>query len=107
GFLALVKRTYPEAQQLLYEGVAIFRRTKQMVALGFSLATLGGMSSNIHHFQQAQGNLVEPLQIGLETRAFFLLHVTLAFVALFLTNQGQPERAMEIYTLASRFPYVG
>jgi hypothetical protein len=36
-----------------------------------------------------------------------LVHFTLAFVALFLSKWGQPERAVEIYSLAVRFPYVG
>jgi predicted ATPase/DNA-binding SARP family transcriptional activator len=107
GFLALVKGAYLEAQQRLQEGVVIFRRIKQQVANGFGLATLGGLACHTHNFQQAQQYLVEPLQIALETRAFFLLHVTLAFVALFLAKQGQAEQAVEIYTLASRFPYVG
>jgi predicted ATPase/DNA-binding SARP family transcriptional activator len=107
SFLALVKETYLEAQQLLHEGAAMSRKVKHQVWLGNALSTLGGMASVTHNFQQAQEYLVEPLQIALKTRAFYLLHVTLAWVALFLANQGQPERAVEIYTLASRFPYVG
>jgi predicted ATPase/DNA-binding SARP family transcriptional activator len=106
GQIALVKEAYPEAQQWLQEGVVLLRQVKQQVALGFALAMLGGLACHTHHFQQAQEYFVEPLQIALKTRAFFLLHVTSAFIALFLASQGQPERAVEIYTLASCFPYI-
>jgi predicted ATPase/DNA-binding SARP family transcriptional activator len=106
GWIALIEEAYAEAQQLLQEGVAMLRRLRQQVALGYSLAILGGVACDTHNFQQAQQYLLEPVRIALETRAFFLAHVTLAYVALFLARRGQPERAVEIYALASRFPYV-
>jgi tetratricopeptide (TPR) repeat protein len=106
GALALIEEAYIEAQQLLQESVIVMSKMRGQVPLGFALAALGYIASKTNNFQQAQQYLLEPLQIAIETKAFFLLHVALAFVALFLANQGQHERAVEIYSLASRFPYI-
>jgi predicted ATPase/DNA-binding SARP family transcriptional activator len=107
GWIASIEEDYPQARQLLQESVVFLRKIRQPVALGFTLASLGGVACYIDGFQQARQYLLESLRIAVETKAFFLLHVASAFVALFLAHQGQPERAMEIYTLATRFPYVG
>ena len=41
-----------------------------------------------------------------EHRSFFAWLYVLPFVARLLAEQGQAERAVEIYALASRYPYV-
>jgi hypothetical protein len=104
--IELTEEAYAEAQQSLQEAINILRQVNHPVVLGVSLAILGGVACRTHNLQPARHYLLEPLRVALETRAVFLLHVTLAFVALLLAEQDQPEHAVEIYTLAARFPYV-
>jgi hypothetical protein len=41
-----------------------------------------------------------------ERRSFIILQTVLPFVARLLARQGQGERAVEVYALASRYGYV-
>jgi hypothetical protein len=50
--------------------------------------------------------LVEALSAAQETETTFPLSLALPLAALLLADQGQQERAVELYALASQNPYV-
>jgi len=55
---------------------------------------------------QARKHLVQALQLVPDTGAFWPLLYALAVVALLLIDEGETERAIELYALASRYPFV-
>jgi hypothetical protein len=58
------------------------------------------------HTLQAQQCLTEVLRIATEIGADFSVWVSLPAATLLLADRGEPERAVELYALASRYPHV-
>jgi len=106
GSIALAKGAYTEAQRLLQESVAAYRETKKRDELGWALACAGYAARGVGHPAQARRHLCEALHIGAETGTFRARITPLPAAALFLVDGGEPEQAVELYALASRYPYV-
>ena len=106
GCAAMAEKRYQEAQQLLQENVALCRRERpanlafSLICLGF--ATYYGQNSTIEVRQQ----LVEVLQIVLETRLVRATPNGLLLAALLLADQGNVEQAVELKALAWSFPFI-
>jgi predicted ATPase/class 3 adenylate cyclase len=106
GGVALTEGKYAEARQLLQESVAVNQEIGQREALGWNLAGLGGAALGLGNVPQARQHFCQALQTATEIRSFMPLALTIPLVALFLAVQGEMERAVELYALASRYPLV-
>lgn len=106
GRVALTRQAYSEAWQLQHEGVALFRELGQPDLLSTALASLGQALYKLGQPAQAQRHLAEALQMATEIGAFIPLMFGLPLAALLLAEQGEPERAIELYALAGRYPFV-
>jgi tetratricopeptide (TPR) repeat protein len=106
GSVALVEGACTEAWQLLEESCAVYRETGSRDRLGRALATLGYAARGLGQLPQAKQHLSEVLRATAETGAFRSLLLALPVMALLLADQGEVERAVEIYALASRYPLV-
>jgi len=95
------------AQQALQEATAIFRETGAVqVELGWSLPILGYAALAVGQTSQARRAVREALQIGDRTRGFFPCIFAIPAVALLLADAGEKERPVELFALASRYPFV-
>jgi len=104
---SMAHEEYAEAQQLLQESVAVYREIGQRDELCWALAGLGNAARGLGQLPQAGQHLYEALRTAAEIRAFTPLMIALPVMALFLADQGEKERAVELYALASRYPFVG
>jgi tetratricopeptide (TPR) repeat protein len=106
GREALAREAFDEAQTLLQRSVAVLEEIEQQDEGSSALATLGIAAWRRGRFSQAVGYEFESLQRATEIRAFMPLTIALPALAMLLANQGKPERAVDLYALASRPPYV-
>jgi tetratricopeptide (TPR) repeat protein len=106
GLVAVVGEAYDEAHQLLQECVGLIREIKQHWILGQVLAGLGLACRGLGQLTQAGEHFREALRAGVEKRHIWMLVEVLPAFALFLSDQGQVENSLELYALASRYPYV-
>ncbi len=104
GFITLAEEAYAKAEQLLQESVAAFRELGQRDELGSVLGFLGMAFCGLGRLSQAKQHICEALRIGSEIRGFTPSMSAIRAIALLLTNQGDPERVVELYALASRYP---
>jgi tetratricopeptide (TPR) repeat protein len=106
---ALATRAYDEAQRWLQESIGLCREIRQRGHLGQALALLALVARGSGHLPQARQYLGEALRVATpvhdyETFMFQLLVVSA--IALLLADEGQGERAVELYAMASRYPLV-
>ena len=106
GQAALAEEAQAEARQLLRESVAVFRAAGGPMDLGQALAVLGYAAHGSGQLSQARQHLREAMQIAAEVGIFMPRILALPGIALLLADQGEVERAVEIYALASRYPFV-
>jgi tetratricopeptide (TPR) repeat protein len=105
GDLALVEEAYTEAHRCLSESLEILRET-QILELSDSLASLGFAARGLRQISRAEQCLAEALQIASDIKTSLPLTTALPAIALLLADQGEKERAIELYALASRDPRV-
>jgi predicted ATPase/DNA-binding SARP family transcriptional activator len=106
GFLALTRKEYSDAQELLGESAAIYREVGQWATLSWALAPLTAATLKLGNVPQAKQHLTEALQVAVETGSLTFLLPSLVALAAFLADQGEPEQALEIYSLTSCHPWV-
>jgi tetratricopeptide (TPR) repeat protein len=106
GWVALVEGKYAEAQGWMQESVAAFRSIDVREWLAWSLAALGRASFDLGNHSEAKQHLYEALGIAVEIGAFIPLLYILPIVSFLLADQGEVERAIELYSLASQHPFV-
>jgi len=97
---------YAEARQLCQESLVVFEGMEQWAHVIVAHATVAEVALLLGDLGQAQQHLAEALRRVIEHRSFLALLLTLPVVARLLAEQGQAERAVEVYALASRYPYV-
>jgi DNA-binding SARP family transcriptional activator/predicted ATPase len=107
GKIALARGAYAEAQQSLQESVALLRAVGQRDEECWALAWLGHAALRLGQRSQAHQHLYAALRRAAEIGAFPVTIFSIAKVALLLADRGEVERAVELYALASRYPYVG
>jgi predicted ATPase/DNA-binding SARP family transcriptional activator len=109
GCVLLTEGAHAEAQVLFQESVQHFREMEQGEQLSWALAGLASAERALDHHAQARQFFHEALRICIEIRskgASLLPSVSLPAIALLLAGQGEAEWAVELYALASRYPYV-
>jgi tetratricopeptide (TPR) repeat protein len=106
GMAALARMEYSRARDHFQKGVdamgGLGLRGEQAGLTGL----LGGAIFKQGDFQLARKTLYEALQISVELRSIWGASWTLPWVALFLAECGDVERAVEVYAMASKLPIV-
>jgi predicted ATPase/DNA-binding SARP family transcriptional activator len=106
GMLALAEEVYVEAQKQLAESIAAYREYGLPNERVMALADAAIAACGLGQFEAASQHLQEALQTTIEVQIVLSLVHILPIVGLFLVGVGEPERAVEMYALASRHPYV-
>jgi tetratricopeptide (TPR) repeat protein len=102
GLVELAAGGYAEAHRMLQESITVFRDIGQRDDLSWSLAGLGYAARGLGNIPQARQYLSEALRTAIEIGAVTPLMLALPAIALLLADQGEEERAVELYTLAAR-----
>ena len=95
-----------EAQRLAQESAAILRDLRDRHMLAVTLAVLGAAERRLGNLDQARQQLCEALRTSAEMGAFVPVMYALPAAALLLADFEEHERAVEVYALASRYPFV-
>ena len=106
GRVALAEGSYDEAEERLRQSIAAY---EEWGSPGDKGADLVLQSYAVHELGRADVTrqlLREALLLIVEGSGFLDRLALLSRVALLLVDQGQPERAVDLYALASRYPYV-
>jgi tetratricopeptide (TPR) repeat protein len=103
----LIRREYAQARQVLEESVPLYCQVHQEDELSISLAELADIEFRLGLFQQARSHLRESLQIAAETGSWQACLFVAGKTALFMTMQEEAEKGVELYALATRYPYLG
>jgi predicted ATPase/class 3 adenylate cyclase len=109
GMIALAQEAYAEAHNSLRESVSLLREVGHRENLGCALAVLGYAARGLGQLPQARQHLYEALQTAADIGAFMPFVLGLPVVALLSADEGDArsaERAVEVYALASRYPFV-
>ena len=104
GGIALVEERYAGIEDLLEEAVAIDDDISHRMGTSWARPTLGYALRALGQPSQAWHHLFTALRVGAEIGSFSLLVTPLPGIALLLADQGETERAVELYALASRYP---
>jgi tetratricopeptide (TPR) repeat protein len=100
GFVALAEEVYDEARHWFQETLAVFPAHEDFTSGGQALACLGYIARGSGRPAQAKRYLYEALAGASERRVFLPLIHALPGVALLLADEGEKERAVELYALA-------
>lgn len=106
GMSALALKTYPEAERHFQESVALYRTLEYLGHLCLTLVGLGATAYSVGDLRQARAYLCEALETAARIGSGSAILHALPAATLLLCKQGDAERAVEIYALASRYPYV-
>jgi DNA-binding SARP family transcriptional activator/predicted ATPase len=106
SWVALAEGAYAEADELLRESAVLFRELGQRDEVGQARALSGCAALGLNRHRQAQGHLRAACDIGADLGAFLPSMFALPAAALLAANRGRPRRAVELYALASRYPFV-
>ena len=107
SWVAQAEGACAQAEELLRESVDLYRQVEQRDEGTWALACLGYAERGLGRRDQAWEHAREALRTGVEIHAFFPLIFGLPLVALLLADEGEVERAVEMYALASTQPLVG
>jgi len=106
GCIALAENAHAAAEQWLQESVIVFREIGKRDGLSYALAALACVTCGSGQPARARQYLSEAIEIAAEIQVFWTFMFPLPAMALLLANQGKVERAVELYALASRYPFV-
>ncbi|MBN1583028.1 MAG: tetratricopeptide repeat protein [Anaerolineae bacterium] len=103
---ALAENAGETAKNLLCESIAADQKTGQPYQLALALAAAGYIERALGRFTEARQHLYQSLRTANEIGAFEPTMAALPAAALLLAEQGETERAIELYALASCYPCV-
>ncbi|MCP4426195.1 MAG: protein kinase, partial [Chloroflexi bacterium] len=106
GKIALAKEDHSEAHRLLQESDSFIRGAGEKEYAAMNQALLAYAACGLNQHIQARRYLSSTLQLVLDTRSFRPLMLALPAAALFLAGQGEAARAVELYALTGRYPFV-
>jgi tetratricopeptide (TPR) repeat protein len=105
GMVTLASGDYHAAQRHFQEAAGALKEgnkhllAEALIGLAYATRALGE-----HH--QARRHFLKALHTTLESQHHLLLTIILAPAALLLTDQDQPERAVELYSRALQHPHI-
>ena len=100
GWVAMAEGEYEKARQFCEQSSSYLKEPPDHVALAYVTRGLGQTTQVQHHICKA-------LHMGAGRGGPLGLAHVLPAVALLLVDRGEVERAVELYALALRYPYVG
>lgn len=106
GSVSVAEEKYAEAQLFLSESIESFRVIKRLGQLSAALANMGRAARSLGNLAEAQQFITEALQTTIKQQVFTWQLNTLSAAALLLADLGRQEQAVELYALATRYPYV-
>jgi tetratricopeptide (TPR) repeat protein len=106
GCLALALGAFDEAWDWLQQARTTHEATGLRAFSGELRATLAYVARGRGQHAQAREDLRSALRLSAESRHRNAALRSLPAMALLLLDEGAPERAVELYALASRYPYV-
>ena len=109
GLAALATGASDEAQRLLQESIGLCRELRQWGHLGQALALMALVARAAGDLPQARQHLSEALRVAghvHDHETFLFQMIVVLAMALLLADEGQTERAAELYALASRYPLM-
>jgi predicted ATPase/DNA-binding SARP family transcriptional activator len=106
GCLELAQGVPATAHQLLEESAAVYREVRPKDDLGMALACLAIAARGLRDTPGARQHLCHALEIAQESGAVPPLMWALPATALLLADEGENERAVELYAFSSRYPLV-
>jgi tetratricopeptide (TPR) repeat protein len=106
GMAALGSGKPEEAWQLLRESATIHEEIAELHSQIWALPISGYAARGLGHLFQAQQRFCQTLQMAAESQDHVAFLYTLPGVALLLADRGERARAVELYALASRYPFV-
>jgi predicted ATPase len=101
GSVALAEGSYPEADEMFQECLGIFQNHTPPDKTAKVLACMGYTARGMNKISQAQGHFHEALKLTVTVEHFLPLVHALPGIALLFADQGEAERAVELYALAS------
>jgi tetratricopeptide (TPR) repeat protein len=102
----LAEGAYDEAGAWLEQTLAIFETVGQHWLMGELRSALAYVERGRGRHAQAREHLCAALRITAESHYRNAALQSLPAMALLLLDKGAPERAVELYALAARYPYV-
>jgi len=108
GCSALVNKEYEEALVRSQQAVDCFREVATLpgwLIACLTIYTIAGLLKE--DLLKAQRNLLEAIQIATRMKEFMFLATMLPAAALLVAKKGKVERAVHLYEMASKHPFVG
>jgi tetratricopeptide (TPR) repeat protein len=106
GNVALAEKQPVEAREFFLESADVLGTRGDPYDVVWPLAGLAYAARDLGDQLQSKVHADEALQLAIEMRAFDGLVFVLPVISLLLADQGDVERAVELYALASRYPIV-
>lgn len=106
GNTMMAKRAHNEAEQFLQESISIDRKMGFQTRINGILTSLGSVAYALGQIHQARCCLAEALELCIEDRFWFNALRSILLAALLAVEEGDPERAVELYALALCAPHV-
>jgi len=107
GDIAMAEGRLADALPLLTESADGLGKIGQRDEQGLALAGLAHVASLLGQPGRAHAYLRQALQAASETQHLPAGLSSVVAAAICLAGEGQPERAVELYSLAARYPYIG
>jgi hypothetical protein len=106
GRLSLAEGACDQAEKWLKPALAIYEAFGRHSLLGEIRATCAYVTRGLGRRAQAREHLCATLRITAESRHRNAALQSLPAMALLLLDDGETARAVELYALATRYPYV-
>ena len=106
GEVALVEAAFAQAYRTLQESLLGLKEFADEPWDVNQSAWLGLAARGLNHRPEAWQHLISALEWASKGQRFMELMVSLAGIALLLADDGEVERAIELYALASRYQFV-
>jgi predicted ATPase/DNA-binding SARP family transcriptional activator len=106
GMASLALGKMAKAELLLQRSFEVLQEIQPITLTVLHHPALGITSLNLNQPDQAKEHIWDGLNIGMEISSALVHIPSLGAAALYLADQGDLERAVEIYALASRYPWI-
>jgi tetratricopeptide (TPR) repeat protein len=106
GMALLAQGSVAEAELILQRSLEVLQEIQPITKTTLHHPVLGIVSLNLNQPDKAKEHIWDGLKIGMEISSAMVHLHTLGAAALYLANRGDLERAVEIYALARRYPWI-
>jgi tetratricopeptide (TPR) repeat protein len=106
GIVALPEKAYSEADQWFEKCLAVYQEFDSRGWLANARAIAAYAARGLGRPAQARRQIRQALQMGTKLDSWLPIVLGLPALALLLADEGELERAVELYALASRYPHV-